>query len=303
MKGMFNRVLHLFMIFSLMAVFSHGMNKPAAAARDDSAAELVGDAPAGKASVRKAEAAAIAEAVEQIKADMASQPAALQILFENGTLVNSPGTGAGGADESVLQNITLGMSNLGFGHQVAVGNRIADDFVVTGGPWDIKQIHFYAYQTASPLSPSPMTELYLQIWDGPPNDPASSVVWGDLTTNRLVSSSWSGIYRISESEGSGNIQRPIMLNVARINTTLFNGTYWLDWTVAGSDSFTGPWAPPITITGNSTTGNGLQFLESQGNWQTVLDLGTITPQGFPFVIIKKFPWILMIPAITSGGVK
>lgn len=301
MKDILNNLLHLFIILTLMTVFCLAMNKPAAAG-DNSAAELVADIPAGTAQLQATDEKAIAAAVQEIKVEATTVLPASRILFNNGPLVNSPGTGAGGADESVLQNITLGMSNLGYGHQLAAGNRIADDFVVTGGPWDIKQIHFYAYQTASPLSPSPMTELYLQIWDGPPNDPASSVVWGDLTTNRLVSSSWSGIYRVSEAEGSGNIQRPIMLNVARINATLFNGTYWLDWTVAGSDSFTGPWAPPITIAGNSTTGNALQFLESQGNWQTVLDLGTITPQGFPFVIIKKFPWILFNAAITRGGV-
>ncbi|MEZ4642505.1 MAG: hypothetical protein R3E31_07155 [Chloroflexota bacterium] len=35
------------------------------------------------------------------------------ILYDNGTLVNSPGTGAGGADESVLQSTSLTMNTLG----------------------------------------------------------------------------------------------------------------------------------------------------------------------------------------------
>lgn len=36
------------------------------------------------------------------------------VLYDNGPLVNSPGTGVGGLDESVLQG-NLGMTTLGFG--------------------------------------------------------------------------------------------------------------------------------------------------------------------------------------------
>jgi hypothetical protein len=145
--------------------------------------------------------------------------------------------------------------------------------------------------------------MYLQIWDGPPNDPASSVIWGNLTTNRLYGSTWSGIFRTSETIGSGDIGRPVMLVVANVNATLENGAYWLDWTMVGSDSYSGPWAPPVTINNQPITGNALQYLASQGNWQEVIDLVALAPQGIPFVIYKyKFPWILMIPAITRGGV-
>lgn len=303
MKDMLNSVLHLFMILTLVTVFSTAMNKPAAAG-ENSAAEVVGEIPVGTAPLRAADEKAIAAAVQEIKVKKPTINAlpARRILFNNGPLINSPGTGAGGADESVVQDASLGLNTLGFGHQFTEGNRIADDFVVTNGPWDIKEIHFYAFQTGSPSNPSPMTALYLQIWNGPPNDPLSSVVWGDLTTNRLLSSSWSGIFRTSEAIGSGNILRPVMLNVAEVDTTLYNGTYWLDWTVAGSDIYTGPWAPPITITGQITTGNALQFLASQGNWQEAIDLVTLASQGFPFVIYKKFPWILFNAAITRGGV-
>lgn len=303
MKDMLNSVLHLFMILTLVTVFSTAMNKPAAAG-ENSAAEVVGEIPAVTAPLRAADEKAITAAVQKIKVKPTNALAlpARRILFNNGPLVNSPGTGAGGADESVVQDASLGLNTLGFGHQFTEGNRIADDFVVANGPWDIKEIHFYAFQTGSPSNPSPMTALYLQIWDGPPNDPLSSVVWGDLTTNRLLSSSWSGIFRTSEAIGSGNILRPVMLNVAEVDTTLYNGTYWLDWTVAGSDIYTGPWAPPITITGQTTTGNALQFLASQGNWQEAIDLVTLASQGFPFVIYKKFPWILFNAAITRGGV-
>ncbi len=53
-----------------------------------------------------------------------------QVIYDNGPLVNSLGTGVGGADESVLQSSSLSASTLGFGFQVSDANRIADDFTV-----------------------------------------------------------------------------------------------------------------------------------------------------------------------------
>ncbi len=199
------------------------------------------------------------------------------ILFDNGPLVTHPGGGAGGADASRLQ---IGMNTLGFGDQYSFGYRLADDFTVPAGGWQIGSITFFAYMTGSPTSPSPITGLYLQIWNGPPDQAGSSVVWGDLTTNRLVSSAWSGIYR--DSDGSpGADQRPIMANTALVNAYLVPGTYWLDWSTDGSGSYTGPWAPPITILGQTTTGNALQYT---GSWAAANDSGTDTQQGFPFII-------------------
>ena len=60
--------------------------------------------------------------------------AAAAVLYDNGPLVNSPGTGVGGADESVLQNNTLGMGTNGLGHQLRL-YRMADDFTVPVGHW------------------------------------------------------------------------------------------------------------------------------------------------------------------------
>lgn len=275
-----------------------GMNGPALA-RDNAAAELAGgESPTGPAP--PVNEAAITSAVQAVKAgDAAMVTADQQILYDNGPLVNSPGTGVGGADESVLQT-SLGMNTLGFGNQFTNGYRMADDFEVTGGPWRIRQIHFFAYQTNAATDPSTMTGIYLQIWDGPPNDPASGVVWGDLTTNRLTASSWSGIYRVSETSPLAT-NRPVMRNIAAVDVTLEPGTYWLDWTTDGTLALSGPWAPPITITGQTTTGNALQFTAA---WAEALDTGTATQQGMPFTIYGdagKYPWIIMLPAATSGA--
>lgn len=222
------------------------------------------------------------------------------VLYNNGPIVNSPATGAGGADESALQNSTLGMGTLGFGHQLSANNRVADDFVVTGDGWFVDDITFFAYQTGSSTT-STMLGVNVRIWDGPPNDPQSTVVFGDTSTNRLASTIWSGVYRVTETT-HGNASRPIMANVAHVGTFLPPGTYWVDWQTDGSLS-SGPWAMPITINGQAVTGNGMQSLA--GTWGPANDGGTGTPQqGFPFVITGApncagdIPWVSVNP--TTG---
>jgi len=223
-------------------------------------------------------------------------------LYDNGPLVNSPGTGAGGADESMLQSVSLGMTTLGFGHQVASGNRIADDFTVPAGGWYVDTITFFAYQTGSSLV-STISAVNLQIWNGVPGAPGSSVIFGDTTTNRLINTTWSGIYRVSETS-SGDTQRPIMANTVKVGVMLPPGTYWLDWQSDGTLS-SGPWAPPVTINGQATTGNALQYTSGTGTWNAALDGGTGTQQDFPFIIEgQDAPWLFEIPnagTVPAGG--
>lgn len=210
---------------------------------------------------------------------MAASPAGGVVLFDNGPLVNKAGAGAGGADLSVLQS-SLGMTTYGFGHQVFDNNRIADDFTLKGRA-RLRTIKFYAYQTGSTTT-STIDAVNLRIWSGPPNDPASTVLFGDTTTNRLTGTTWSNIYRVVDT-AEGSTQRPIMVNTVSVDVTLDPGTYWLDWQTGGSLA-SGPWAPPITINGQTTTGNALQFSAGSGSWAEALDSGTLTSQGFPFII-------------------
>ena len=199
------------------------------------------------------------------------------ILYDNGPLVNAPGGGPGGADGSVLQT-ALGLNTYGFGHQISVGNRMADDFTITQpGSWQIDTIDFFAYQTGSSTT-STMNDVRLQIWNGDPSA-GGSVVWGDLTTNRLATTAWTGAYRYSDT--TPGTTRPIMTDTVTVNTVLLPGTYWLDWETGGTLS-SGPWAPPISINGTTVTGNALQYT---GAWAPALDAGTAgAQQGMPFII-------------------
>lgn len=209
------------------------------------------------------------------------------LLDTRAQLITHPGAGAGGADESRLQTTSLGMGTIGFGAQQTVPNRVADDFVVPAGGWDISGISFYTYQTGSSTT-STITGLTFRIWDGPPNVGTSTIVFGDDTTNRLTTSTFTNIYRVTETT-LGDTSRPIMAATASgLSVDLAPGTYWLDWAYTGSLA-SGPWAPAITILGTAVTGNGMQFTTptppTLGAWANAMDGGTGTPaQGFPFTI-------------------
>jgi hypothetical protein len=220
------------------------------------------------------------------------------VLYDNGPLVTHPGGGAGGADASALQT-ALGMSTYGFGAQLSAGNRVADEFTIASGNWTIETITFFTYQTGSSTT-STITGVNVQIWDGPPNG-GGTVVWGNTTTNVMVSTTWSNDYRVLDT-GLLDTQRPIMAVVAGVNTTLPAGTYWLDWQFDGTLA-SGPWAPPVTILGQTTTGNALQYTST--GWAAITDGGTLTPQGLPFIVEgtssscympEDIPWLSVSPS-------
>jgi len=214
----------------------------------------------------------------------APRPIPEDLLYDNGPMITHPGGGYGGADASALQT-ALGLSTYGFGHQVYYGYRIADDFVVDSpGGWDIEAIQFFAYQTGSPTNPSPITQVNYQIWDGQPGA-GGSVICGDMLTNMLIDTVWSNIYRVLDTALT-DTQRPVMEDTVSIHPAcahLDPGTYWLDWQTDGTLS-SGPWAPPISILGQTTTGNGLQSLDNGATWAAAVDTGIGTQQGFPFRI-------------------
>jgi len=193
--------------------------------------------------------------------------------YNNGPIVNSPGTGTGGMDESLVYTpLTL----WGAGMQSGT-NSVADDFTVTGGMWDVSSMEFLGYQSFSGTTSS-ITGIYVQVWNGNPTVAGSTVVWGDMTTNRMTSTSFANIYRGSVS---GNTDRPVMKIIANTaGLSLMPGTYWVQFAASGSASYTGPWVPTITITGQNVTGNALQ--NAAGVWTSLLD-GTYN-QGVPFVV-------------------
>lgn len=246
-----------------------------------------------------------AETGEPSEIGLASVPyVPSSVLYDNGPLITHPGGGAGGADASALQT-TLVMGTYGYGNQLTAGNRVADDFIISSGAWQIDSITFYGYQTGSTTT-STFNHVNLRIWDGVPGAVGSNVIWGDKVTNRLVNSAWTNIYRVPDY-ALDNIQRPIMANTVDIGVALPAGHYWLDWQ-AGGTLASGPWVPSVTILGQTSTGDGLQSTDNGTSWADLIDVG---PQGLPFTIegtqvtsskVVQITFDASVPEVTQPGV-
>ncbi|MCF8367051.1 MAG: T9SS type A sorting domain-containing protein [Bacteroidales bacterium] len=203
-----------------------------------------------------------------------SSDASRGVLWDNGPLVTAEGVGSGGSDYCELQDASLGMGTYGFGAQLTAGNSIADDFDVVGD-WNVNSFTFFAYQTGSG-PPSTLTGVYVQVYDGDPSA-GGSLICGDLTTNRLLSTEWTNAWRVLESAPAET--RPIMNIVAdALGLSLSDGTYWVEMSLTGSGA-SGPWAPPVTLVGETTTGNSIQ--KTSTGWAPLVDIG---PQGLPFIV-------------------
>jgi hypothetical protein len=198
------------------------------------------------------------------------------LLYDNGPLITNAGGGFGGADLSALQS-ALGLTIYGFGDQISASNSMADDFTNTE-TWSVEELHFFTYQTGSTTT-STINDARVQIWSGDPSA-GGTVIWGNLTTNVYTSSAFSNIYRALDTDPT-NSQRPIMEVVVSVSPALelAPGTYWVQWMLGGTLA-SGPWAPPISIVGQTVTGNGMQSLA--GTWQPALD-GSFQ-QGLPFLV-------------------
>ncbi|QSB13645.1 S8 family serine peptidase [Natronosporangium hydrolyticum] len=208
----------------------------------------------------------------------APEALASDTLFDSGPFVTHPGAGPDGSDHSTLQSQTLEMLTLGANVSAAGGFRVADVFTVDEGGWQVDGLTFYGYQTGSSTTSS-FTAVNYQIWDGPPDEAGSSVVFGDSSTNQLRDTGWTNAYRISET--AVDTTRPIMFIEADGEFELAEGTYWIDWQLDGSVA-SGPWQPPITILGETTTGAAKQWTGTA--WQEWVDTGTLTQQGAPFTL-------------------
>jgi len=205
----------------------------------------------------------------------------LVTLYSNGPYITGVGNGAAGANTSELP---VGYNIFGYGMQQTAGNRLADDFTVTGGPWGTTSVVWRSYQTGS-STVSTFTSGFLQIWSGGAPNAGGVVLAGDLVTNRLTGAIWSGVYRVTTTTLL-NTQRPVF-DVSLDSSfapSLANGTYWVDGTLAGSLA-SGPWGNPTVP--SLATDNGLQFQPAAG-WVALIDTGNPVglnqPQDLPFSI-------------------
>jgi hypothetical protein len=207
------------------------------------------------------------------------------LRYDNGPFINRPGLGPGGTDGSVFQS-DLGMGVFGWPSSQSEGLRVADDFSIPSGQtWALSMVRFFGYCFFATPSTS-FTGLTLQIWNAQPGATGSQVIWGNTSDNIRSGSAFAGAYRYKD--GSPDSARSIFSIDGSVNLTLGSGTYWLDWAFSdptGVDIQLSAYQMPITIDGQTTTGNGL-WMPIGGIYGAATDVGQ---QGFPFQLFSEIP--------------
>ncbi|OUJ73631.1 T9SS type A sorting domain-containing protein [Hymenobacter crusticola] len=238
-----------------------------------------------------------------------------QQLYTNGNFTTGATTKSGvaapaGYTWSEVQNntgnTTEANTNSGYTANQTSSITLADDFTVpTGQSWTINDLSFFGYQTGALSTPSPFTQLYIRIWRGSPAVAGSTVVFGDLTTNRLAGSTDARSYRIFNTlyptPSAPTTTRKIWKVRATVSPalTLPAGTYWVEW----ASNVTGGAAHfyvPVTVAGVRQTpgANALQFIS--GAWTPTIDTGN--PDSAPDVTVD-FPFIINDGTILANGLK
>ena len=186
--------------------------------------------------------------------------------------VTDPSAMSDGADASWLKGEQgiLGPSAL---H--AYGELLADDFTISTAT-TLTEIEVYGYQTGSTTT-STFTGLYAQIYDGDPSN-GGTVVWGDMETNLMTSTSFTNCYRGSDNTPT-ETTRPIMaITASGLDIDLPAGTYWLVYNMTGSSTLSGPWGVPFAEPTIGSTGKSLQYSTNNG-WGALIDGYSNTPYG------------------------
>ena len=177
---------------------------------------------------------------------------------------------------------------------------IGEDFTVPANTtWNLDTVIIYAYQTGSLTSMSSISAATLQIRQ---NSVTGTSVFGDTTTNRMVATAWTGIYRVdTSSPGLTATNRPLMYVKIKVTPTLTltAGNYWLIFGCKGN-TLTGPWCPPKVNPGriNPAGQNGMQ--RTPNGWQPSKDSLSVAQQqflGFPFIL--KGPQKLAVPGVNA----
>ncbi len=214
------------------------------------------------------------------------------VLYDNGPFETTAG-------ESLLENVTLGLTTLGAGAQFTVGNSVADDFTVAGNGWTVDQITGFTYQSFSP-NVSTVTQVHVRIYDGDPSG-APTVVF-DGFGGCLATTTETNVFRYAESAGF-NMDRAIFTAPCTVGMDLPAGTYWVEFAFSGTGA-SGPWAPPVTILGTSPV-PGANSQQNTGAWAPLTDGGTGDALAIPFIVegdpISVFTPVQPIPTLGQWG--
>ncbi len=192
-------------------------------------------------------------------------------LWNQANLVSAPGGGTGAIIGADLSQLETGATTLGLGTQVVNNNKVADDFTVSAGGWNISAIRFYTYQTGA-TAPSITGGTF---W-----------ITNDLTNlgtanNFTVTSTFTNIYRVSgtTSDATRRIQQ---VDVTGLNINLAAGNQFLVWSLSGTGA-SGPWTPALPLA-NATFGQNSSQSIANGAFSTNVMGGQTYGIDLPFQI-------------------
>lgn len=185
-------------------------------------------------------------------------------LYSNGPVVNGSG----------VSIVRVGGSLIGVGGQSSVPNIVADDFTVTGAPWNVERLWLFSYQS---FSQSTYT-FTSATW---------SIVSGDVNTGTVVASGTAvpvvngGLvgYRVTATTLTNQDRAIYLVEVDVPDFSLPAGSYWLRWGLAGSLA-SGPWIPS---TADGAIGNAVQSVIN-AEYVPIVDAGDGLGIELPFVI-------------------
>lgn len=188
-------------------------------------------------------------------------------------------------------------SVLGFG-ATAFGVSLADDFTIPAGQtWRISSVSAWGFFAGWTASQSPFSGGSIRIWNGRPGDAGSTVIFGDTTTDRLLSSTRANAYVIANSDTPSpgvtpGLTRELWENKFSVSPTLSlgPGTYWVEFATSTYSNGAQFYRNVISPGNRTRPGwNARQFSFSSNTWADVLDGGSPSsapdvPQDIAFIV-------------------
>lgn len=209
------------------------------------------------------------------------QQFAAPLEYSNGNL-NTGATASNGDIAPSGYNwseIPTAASNYGFSANEAANLILADDFTVPDGEiWNVSDVEFFAYETGYTGNVSSVNNLKFEIYDSNPTITGAKKVFGDMTTNRLTTSSSAKLY-VTLPTTTTTTREVFNLNAKVQDLTLKPGTYWVVW-----QSLTATNTPHFYPCNKYAAGaipvsnNAIQ--NNTGTWNYALDTGEKV--DFPF---------------------
>jgi len=199
-------------------------------------------------------------------------------------------------------NMLTGFSCYAEGSTVGTADsfRVADGFEVTSPfGWHLDSVTFYIYQPGYTGTAPPVTSANMRVWDGPPSAVGATILFGDTTTSRLLSTTRTSTYRIFNSRPlptamAPNSSRRVWAMTINLDGNLYPpGTYWFDIQVISANPDAAIFCVPASSPGSrGVSGADALALVSTGfmpAWTPLIDggkpaLSLDAPQDLAFII-------------------